>query len=123
MRFIESNKYDLSIFLQLEFWLEKSMRTFDFIGSTLLIPFINDGIYASNEFLYQYMRSIDIEFFSLGGGEKSFRELPKLMKRSIYGTKEYDSYLQHLHKQSKRLKCKIDEIEFEEDNEIYSIEW
>jgi hypothetical protein len=123
MRFFESNKFDLSVFLQLEFWLEKSMNDFDTEGAIKLLPFIDDAIYAANEYLYQYMLSINAEYFSLGGGKKAFRQLPTLLNRSVYGTTEYNAYLRFLTKEAERLKCEVSDLEISDDNIDYEIKW
>lgn len=124
MSYTESNKYDLSLFLQMEFWLENSMLSFDPVTSKKLIPFINGGIFAANECLYQFMRSINGEYFSLGGGKSNFKKLPSLLDRAVYFSEEYKSYMSHLTNEGKRLKCEPSELELSDDEIEYDeIEW
>lgn len=52
MRIVESNKFDLAIMLQLEYWLERAMDSFDEIGARDLKPYIGSGIYQSIPNLY-----------------------------------------------------------------------
>lgn len=124
MRFFESNKYDLSIFLQLEYWLENSMTEYDEVGAQTLIDYISDGIYLGNNYIYQYMRVINYDYFLLGGGKKNFRKLPELLKRSVYSTDEYNSYLKFLEDCAKKEKCDISDLELKEDDSIYeNVKW
>lgn len=117
------NKFERAFFLQLEFWLERAMQSFDLEGANALIPYIEGAIYASNPCLYQFMRSIDIEYFLLKGGKKNFRKLPKLMSRACYSSEEYKQYWDSLQAEAKRLNCNASDIEFEEQDSIYEIEW
>lgn len=124
MRLIESTKYDLAIFLQLEYWLEISMRNYDLIGAKKMQYFICDGIYGGNKYLYQFMRSINAEFFMLGGGKNAFRKLPDLMNRAILFSDEYNQYMDILDKESKRLNCEISVLELDDDDIEYDkIDW
>ncbi|WP_202967936.1 DUF6904 family protein [Chryseobacterium cucumeris] len=79
MRYAETNKFDLSQILLVEFWLEKAMYSYDEVGAGNLKGFIEDGLYGGNNHIYQYMRSINLDFFLLGGGKKAFRKLPDLL--------------------------------------------
>lgn len=124
MRFMESDKDDLSMFVQLEHSLEQSMNDFDKVGAKLLIPFIDGGIYAGNEYLYQYMRAINVDYFELGGEKKSFRILPELLNKAVLNTPEYMDYLSFLTKEAKRLKCDISDLELDDEHIPYeSIIW
>lgn len=123
MRFMESSKLDLSYFLQIEYWLEKSMLEYDEKGGNELKGFISDIIYAGNENIYQFMRTINLEYFLLSGGKKAFRMLPKLLQKSIYGTKEYKEYTEQLIKDAKKLKCETTELEISDENINYDISW
>src|SRR5690606_32779392 len=122
-RYIEANKFDLGIFLQLEYWIEKSMYSFDPIGASTLAPYLNDGVYSGNEYLYQFMRSINAEFFLLGGGKRAFRQLPKLLRRAVYFTDEFQSYLDHLNNEAKRYQCEVEDLDLDDDDKIYDIPW
>lgn len=84
MKYYETNKFDISTILQLEYWLENSMKSYDKTGAIQLGKFIDGGIYAGNEFLYQFMRSINAEYFLLGGGKKAFRKLHELFHKPLY---------------------------------------
>ncbi len=92
MRFFESNKLDLAIVLQLEYWIENSIRNFDEIGARQLQGYVSDGIYQGNPYTYQFMRSINADYFELGGGKSAFRKLPKLLGRAVYATQEFNDY-------------------------------
>jgi hypothetical protein len=124
MQYTETSKYDISIILQIEFWLEKAMLNYDEIGARDLIGYIDNGIYGANEYIYLYMRSINMDYFVLGGGKRAFRKLAKLLKKGIYFTDEYDSYKLYLDNEAKRLGCEISEMELNDDDIPYEkIKW
>lgn len=124
MRFQESNKLDLSVFMLIEFWLEKSMNDFDEVGARKLIPFINDGIYPGNKYLYQFMRSINADYFLLGGGKSAFRKLPDLLTKAILNHNKYNEYITSLTMEAQRLKCEIYDLEINDDDIDYkNIKW
>ena len=54
-----------------------------------LIGFIEDGLYGANNYIYQYMRSINLDYYLLGGGKSAFRKLPNLLRKGIFFTNEY----------------------------------
>lgn len=117
------NKYERAFFLQFEFWLERAMYSFDTVGAEGLTPFIEGAIYAGNPCLYQFMRSINMDYFLLKGGKVNFRKLSKLMARASYSTHEYKQYWGRLQADAARLKCKASELDFDEEDKIYEIEW
>jgi len=124
MRFYETTKFDISQILQIEFWLEKALKSFDEIGAMNLIGFIEDGLYGANNYIYQYMRSINLDFFILGGGKQAFRKLPDLLKKGVFFTDEYKDYEKFLKKESERLNCDISDLEITDDNFDYdNIKW
>ncbi len=124
MRFYETNKFDISMILQIEFWLEKAMSKFDQIGAEKLIGFIEGGIYGANDHIYQFMRSINLEYFLLGGGKRAFRKLPELLKRGIFYTDEYRDFQAFLEKESKRLNCKMSDMEINDKHINYdNLKW
>ncbi|HRG57497.1 MAG TPA: hypothetical protein PK323_00985 [Bacteroidia bacterium] len=124
MRYYETNKYEISLILLLEFWLEKAMYSYDEIGAQKLRGFIEDGLYGANDLIYQFMRSINYEFFLLGGGKKAFRQLPILLKRGIYYTQEYTQHENFLKAEAVRLNCDASELEVGDDDFDYGgIEW
>lgn len=124
MRFRETSKLDVSIIMQIEYWLERAMNQYDEIGAKYLSGFIEDGIYGANEYIYHYMRSINLEYFLLGGGKKAFRKLPDLFKRGVYNTSEYKEYKTFLSVESLRLNCPIDEFDLNDDKIDYeNIKW
>lgn len=124
MRFYETSKFDISVILQIEFWLEKAMKTFDKIGSKDLAGFINDGIYGANEYIYQTMRSVHTEYFMLDGGKRAFRKLPDLLKCAVYYTEEYKEYQDFLKKEAKQLNCAISDLEINDDHIDYEhLKW
>ena len=123
MNIVEINKFDIAMFLQLEYWIERSLNDYDIIGAKKLLPFIDDAIYAGNEYLYLFMRQINLQFFEMKGGKTSFRKLPDLMKMSVIFSKEYDAHTNFLKSEAKKYNCKIDDLELSDENEIYEIEW
>lgn len=123
MRFVTATKWDLAIFLQIEYWMERCMEEFDPLTAKVLIPFIEGGIHSASPVLYQFMRSINMDYFQLGGGKEAFAKLPELLSRSIMGSRDYELHLQHLEQQAAQIGCKVWELEWEEDEKIYDIEW
>lgn len=124
MRFYETNKFDISQILLIEFWAEKAVKSYDATGANNLVGFIENGIYGANPYIYQYMRSINLDYFLLGGGKRAFRQLPNLLKKGIFYTEEYKEYEQFLIKEAKNLNCDITELEIDDDNVDYeSIKW
>lgn len=119
MRFIQVSKFDKAQMLLLEHWLEKAMKTYDPIGAGDLICFIEDGIYSANPYIYQYMRSINMDFHLLDGGEKTFRKLPHLLNKAILFTDEFKEYEQFLKREAKRLNCEITELEVNDEEVDY----
>ncbi|WP_185140317.1 MULTISPECIES: DUF6904 family protein [unclassified Chryseobacterium] len=93
MRMVDTTKQDIAMFLHLESWIERSMNDYDSVGAKKLLFFLDNGIYAGNEYLYLFMRHINAKFFEMKGGKTSFRKLADLMKTSIPFSKEYDSFL------------------------------
>lgn len=123
MSFYETNKFDISMILQLEFWLEKAMNTYDEVGAKDLVGFIDGGIYGANEYIYHYMRSINQDYFVLGGGKRSFRKLPELLKRGIFYTDEYKEYESFLKNEAERLKCNVNDMDIDDDDMYYDVKW
>ncbi|SMD32722.1 hypothetical protein SAMN04488029_1073 [Reichenbachiella faecimaris] len=124
MQFYETNKLDIAMILQLDFWLEKAMNSYDDVGAKKLTPFINDVIHGSNEYIYQCMRTTNLEYFLLGGGKRAFRKLPELLRRGVYYTDEYDNYHNELEEDAKRLNCKASELDINDDHIDYEgIKW
>ncbi|WP_150452533.1 DUF6904 family protein [Arenibacter lacus] len=94
MRFYQTNKLDVATILQIEYWLDYAMNTYDEVGAKALIGFIEDGLYGGNDLIYQYMRSINLDYFLLGGGKRAFRKLPTLLKRGTYFSSENNKFIQ-----------------------------
>jgi len=70
------------------------------------------------------MRSINLDYYLLGGGKRAFRKLPELLRRGIFFTAEYKSYRNFLEEDAKRLNCTIEELELDDDDINYkSIKW
>ncbi|MCU0440432.1 MAG: hypothetical protein MUC49_21275 [Raineya sp.] len=84
----------------------------------IYFPIIDGSIYTANPYLLQYENLIENKFFELGGGKKGFRELPKLMRASSFGTNEYKIVLSELQTDAINLKCKIEEIVYEWKEDI-----
>jgi hypothetical protein len=124
MQFHETNKFDVAQILLIEFWLEKAMRKFDAATSTNLIGFIEGGLHGANNYIYQYMRSINLDYYLLGGGKQAFKKLPELLRRGIFHTNEYNEYEKYLHEEAKRLSCDIADLELSDDDVDYEkIRW
>lgn len=124
MRYYETNKFDISQILLVEFWLEKAMRQYDDVGASTLVGFIEDGLYGANNYIYHYMRSINLDYFLAGGGKNGFRQLPELLKRGIFHTDQYKEYEDYLNQEAKRLNCEINDIEIDDDHIDYEkMEW
>lgn len=121
MKFYPTNKLDVSIILQLEYWLEKAMINYDAIGAKKLIGFIEGGIYGANEYIYHYWRIVNFDFFILGGGKRAFRQLPKLLKRGVYYTPQYLEYASYLEKEAEQFDCEVLDLEIDDDHVDYSI--
>ncbi len=119
MRYSETNKFDIAQILLIEFWLEKAMNSYDEIGAKSLIGFIEDGLYGGNTHIYQCMRSINLDFFTLGGGKRAFRKLPDLLKRGVYFTDEFREYQKFLEVEAKKHDCEISELELSDDDFDY----
>lgn len=124
MQFYETNKFDISQILLIEFGLEKAMNAFDEAGARNLIGFINGGIYGANPHIYQSMRSINLDFFLLGGGKKAFKSLPELLRKGIFYTNEYKGYESFLKTEAQRLNCASTDLEISDDHFDYEgIKW
>lgn len=124
MSYSNTNKFDVGLILQLEFWLERAMINFDETGALDLVSYIEGRIYGANECIYQYMRSVNFEYILLRGGKKAFRKLPGLLKRGEIATTEYNNYKLRLEEDAKRLNCKPSELEINDDEFDYdTIKW
>lgn len=124
MRYYETTKYDISIFLQIEFWLEKAMKKYDKVGAYNLIGFIEDGLDGANEYIYHYMRIINLDYQKLGGGKKAFRKLPYLLRRGIFFTDEYNTYKILLENEAKKLGCEVNDLDIDDNDFDYDcIKW
>lgn len=124
MRFQEVNKFEVAQILQIEFWLERAMRSFDEQGANELVGYIEDGLYGANKYIYHYMRCINLEYFLLGGGKKAFRKLSSLLRKGVYLTDEYKQYAEHLENEAKRLGCDVNDVELSDDEVDYGkLKW
>lgn len=124
MRFYQTNKLDIATILELEYWLENAMNTYDEVGAKMLIGYIEDGLYGGNEYIYQYMRSINVDFILLGGGKRAFRKLPNLLKRGAYFSEEYKAYAKLLENEAKNLGCEAADLEIDDSDIDYEgIHW
>lgn len=93
MNYQGMSKMDVALILQLEYWLEKAMR------------------------------STNADFIMLGGGKRAFRKLPELLKKGVLGNDEYHDYKDVLMKEAKRLNCTIDNLEIMDDHVNYEMPW
>ncbi|KQK26066.1 hypothetical protein AR438_10825 [Chryseobacterium aquaticum] len=123
MRMVDSNKADIAMFLQLEYWIELAMENYDSAGTKKLLPYLNGAVNAGNDYLYLFMRHINASFFEMNGGKNSFRKLADLMRVSIYSSEEYDDLLIFLQSEAKKYNCNIEDLELSDDDKIYEIEW
>jgi len=70
------------------------------------------------------MRSINLDYFLLGGGKRAFRKLPELLKKGIFFTEEYESFKTFLENDAKRLGCAINDMDINDDDVYYDeIKW
>lgn len=122
-RYYTTNLLDLSVLMQLEFWLEKAMFSYDSIGAMRLCTYIKENIYAGNPYLYLYMRRINAQYFTIQKGKKGFRELPNLLKMACQHTTEYQVYKDELEKDAIRLNCNASLLEVSDDDVNYDVEW
>ncbi|KZE73350.1 hypothetical protein AV926_18375 [Myroides marinus] len=123
-RYFNINKLQLANLLQLEYWLEKAMYSYDPVGAVNLSRYITGGIDASNDCLYIYMRRINLDFFLLNGGKKAFRQLPELLKKACFGTSEYLAYRTELEEDAKKLKTIAPKLELDDDTFDYDrVKW
>ncbi len=124
MRFYPTTKFDISMVLQVEYWLENAMNTFDATRAKDLVGFIEDGLDGANDAIYQYMRGVNMDYFRLGGGKRAFGKLPELLKRGIFFTEEYKEYRAFLEKEAKRLHCNLSDLELDDDHIDYEqLQW
>ncbi len=123
MQMTEVTRQDIAIMLHLEHQLEQAMYSYDATGAKALKPFLSGAIYAGNENLYLFMRSIDATYFRMGGGKPAFRRLPELLKKAAFMTHEYKEYTDSLEKEAKRLNCKIHEMEINDEDVDYDVPW
>jgi hypothetical protein len=124
MGYTGSTKLDISMILQLDYWIEKSMRDFDEVGARSLVNFIDNGLYGANEYIYHYMRSTNADFIKLKGGKRAFRRLPELLKKGAFCSDEYHAYKSFLELEAKRLGCNINEMDINDEDVPYEkIKW
>lgn len=75
------------------------------VGAQALIGSIVVGLYGGNGHIYQGMRSINLDFFRLGGGKKAFRELPNPLKRVFITREECSNCQKPLQTEVKKMNC------------------
>ncbi len=124
MSIVDHNKQDKALILNLEYWTEKCLDSHGLKIANLLKPYVDDAIFMGNENIYQYMRMINFEFFSLKGGKRGLKKLHELMATAVYGTVEYEAYKNQLIVDAELNNCKTYELEINDDNlEIYNQKW
>ncbi|WP_027388384.1 DUF6904 family protein [Chryseobacterium gregarium] len=69
------------------------------------------------------MRNINMMYFEMKGGKLPFRKLSELMKTAAIFTPEYKELEAFLKSEAKKYNCKIEDLEINDNNEIYEIEW
>lgn len=110
--------------LQLEYWLEEAMCSFDTVGANALIPYISGAIEQGNPYLYQFMRSINADYFELRSGKTAFRKLGRMLRKAVYATDEYHRYNAFLILEAQRLNCEIADLELSDEHIDYdSLVW
>lgn len=117
------SKFDLAMFLQLEFWLEKSMIEYDEKGGNELKKYINSFINYNNEYLIIYYNFLDYEFFKLKGGKMPFRKLSKILSKAIDFSDENKLFLEELKREAKVLDCEINELVINDDINYEKLKW
>lgn len=120
---IPPNKLDLNVFYSLGYWIEDALEAYGSATADKIKPYLNGAIYGANPCLYQFMRRINLDFFLLSGGKQAFRKLPNLLRTSAYATAEYNEFTKQLEREAKRIGCKPQNIDFDENPDIYSIKW
>lgn len=124
MRYRETNKLELSILMQFEYWLEKSAISYDEKGGMELVPFFNGAINGGTEYIFQLLISINADYLRLKGGKRAFRKLPELLKRGVVFTSEYQEFVGFLKQEAKRLNCETHELEIvDEDIDFRNLKW
>lgn len=123
MNYQSMSKMDVAMILQLEYWLEKAMRSYDPKGAESLVEYINGGLYGGNDCIYQYMRFINADFIQLGGGKRAFRSLPDLLKKGAVGSDAYYDFMDFLTKEAKRLNCSMGDLDLDDEHVNYEMPW
>lgn len=124
MRYQETSKMDISIFMQFEYWLEMAAMSYDIKGAVELRPFYNGAILGSVDIIYQLLCSINADYLRMKGGKRAFRKLPEMLKRGIPFTSEHEKYKDFLKQEAKRLNCEIHQLEInDEDIDFDNIKW
>lgn len=117
------NKLLDAVILQLEYWTEKALVEYDNKTGQLMLSFVGKSLDGSNPYLYYAMRSANLNFFELRGGKKAFHQLPELMKKGVRGTVAYKAIRNSLLSRAKELGCEPDELDLDEDDAVYDIQW
>ena len=115
MRYSETTKFDIATVLQIEYGLEEAMKVYDPTGARKLAGFNEGGIFEANEYIYHYMRSINMDYVMLGGGKKAFRQLPRLLKKGVFFTDEFNAYKTFLEKEAQKHGCTVNDLEVDDD--------
>lgn len=124
MQFYETNKFDISQFLHVEFCLEESLNSFDPFVAAQIIPFINSSILTANKYIYQYMLYINYDYLRLKGGKSAFKKLPELLKIGIIFTEKYKEYENFLKSEANRLNVNIYDLELDGDDiDFDNLKW
>lgn len=123
MKMVETTKWDVAIFLLLEYELERSLENYDLEGAKKLITYLNGAINADNEYLYLFMRNVNASFFQLKGGKRAFRKLADLMRVSLFFSEEYNELLHFLESEANKYNCNIKDLELNDNDALYEIEW
>nr|WP_315419710.1 hypothetical protein [uncultured Pedobacter sp.] len=109
-QYLEINKLERSVLLQLEYWVQRAMEEYDSVGAQKLKYFLDDLIYKENPFLLQFMMFIDRDFIVLGGGPQGFRLLPDLLNKACINHPQYELLYKELIDLAKSKNCSIDDL-------------
>lgn len=112
-------KIDKSMFLLIEYWLERAMFEYDPKGAKTLVKYIEGTLFGDNQCIYQFMRSINMEYFKQRASKTLFRRLPDMLKRGVYGTDDFFEFEAYLDKSAQKIGCEKHELEFDDKHVDY----
>ncbi|MEB2782157.1 hypothetical protein U3A58_17325 [Algoriphagus sp. C2-6-M1] len=117
------NKLLDAIIFQLEYWTEEALVEYDGKTGQLMLTYVGKSLDGSNPHLYYFMRLANLKFFELKGGKRAFHQLPELMKEGVKGTVAFKTIRNRLILKAKELGCDPGELDLDEDDAVYDIQW